>query len=56
MTCKCRMSLFDEVELFHERSAEVGLTEADIWDLVGSGLEVSHLIDYVETVLTSRMN
>ena len=56
MICKCRMFLFDEVEHFHEKSAEVGLTEADIWELVASGLEVSHLVEYVETVRTSRMN
>jgi hypothetical protein len=56
MSHKCRMFLFDEVESFHERSAEVGLSEEDLWTLVISGLEVSHLVDYVETVLTSRMN
>jgi hypothetical protein len=56
MICKCRMFLFDDVERFHEKSAAVGLTEADIWNLVASGLEVSHLVDYVETMLSSRMN
>jgi hypothetical protein len=50
------MFLFDDVESFHEKSTEVGLTEDDIWNLVASGLEVSHLVEYVETVLTSRMN
>jgi hypothetical protein len=56
MICKCRMFLFDEVERFHERSAEVGLTEADIWKLIAAGLEVSHRVEYVETMLTSRIN
>jgi hypothetical protein len=56
MSHKCRMFLFDDVERFHEKSAEVGLSEQDLWTLVISGLEVSHLVDYVETVLTSRMN
>lgn len=56
MKSKCRMYLFSEVERFHERSADAGLSEDDIWDLVATGIEVSHLMEHVETVLTNRMN
>jgi hypothetical protein len=56
MNYKCRMFLFDEVDRFHERSAEVGLTEDGIWDLVASGLEVSHLVEYVDAMLSNRVN
>jgi hypothetical protein len=56
MNCKCRMFLFNDVELFHEKSAQVGLTEDDIWDLVASGMEVSHLVEYVDAMLSSRVN
>ena len=56
MICKCRMFLFNDVELFHERSAQVGLTEDDIWNLVASGMEVNHLVEYVDAVLSSRIN
>ncbi len=56
MNHKCRMFLFDDVERFHERSAKVGLTEDDIWDLVASGLELSHLEAYVNAMLSSRIN
>ncbi len=47
---------FSEVERFHKRSAQAGLSEDDIWDLVAEGIEVSHLMEHVETVLTNRMN
>ncbi|MGA9040739.1 MAG: hypothetical protein WB421_09410 [Terriglobales bacterium] len=56
MDYKCRMFLFNDVERFHERSAQVGLSEDDIWDLVASGLEVSHLVAYVDAMLSSRVN
>jgi len=56
MNCKCRIFLFNDVERFHERSAQVGLTEDDIWELVASGMEVNHLVEYVDAVLSSRIN
>jgi hypothetical protein len=56
MDYKCRMFLFNDVERFHERSARVGLTEDDIWDLVASGMEVNHLVEYVDAMLSSRIN
>jgi hypothetical protein len=56
MNYKCRMFLFDDVERFHEKSARVGLTEDDIWNLVSSGMELSHLEAYVDAMLSSRVN
>jgi hypothetical protein len=56
MNYKCRMFLFNDVELFHAKSAQAGLTEDDIWDLVASGMEVNHLVEYVDAMLTSRVN
>ena len=56
METKYRIPMFIAVERLQEASQQAGLTEADVYCLLASGLDVCDAVTYVEAVLSNRVH
>lgn len=43
-------------EALEMAAARIGLTPDEMADLLESGLEIDHLLDYIQAVVSQRMN
>jgi len=56
MENKYRVPIFAAVERLQEASEQVGLSEDDITGLLATGLDVSDVVTYVESMLSNRVH
>ena len=56
MECKHHMPLVQTVQQLGEVSSRAGLTEDQVVNLLAAGLEVEHVLEYVNAVLSHRVH
>jgi len=44
------------LERLHDASTELGMTEDDVVTLLASGMSLSHLLDYVDDMVSNHAN